>query len=208
MAFLKRQASPPSVPREERQHPRDCLALVTQLDDPSPAARRWAARDLTDCPNAAAALVDRLQREDEGSVREVILTTLTRLGGDVAVAGLVQCLRSEDVALRNEAIEAMKQLPDAVAGIMGGLLNDASPDLRIFAVNILESLRHPEVETWLIEVIEHDPHVNVCATAVDLLGEVGSAAARQPLLHLKARYREEPYIQFATDLALKRLGDA
>jgi hypothetical protein len=49
--------------------------------------------------------------------------------------------------------------------------------------------------------------VNVCATAVDLLGEVGSAASREPLLHLKARFGEEPYIQFAANLALKRLAD-
>jgi hypothetical protein len=74
-------------------------------------------------------------------------------------------------------------------------------------VNILESLRHPEVESWLIEVIDSDPHLNVCATAVDLLGEVGSSAAREPLLRLKARYTEEPYIQFAADLALKRINE-
>jgi HEAT repeat protein len=102
----------------------------------------------------------------------------------------------------------MKQLPDAVAPIMRGLLVDPDPDVRIFAVNILESLRHPEVEAWLITVIASDPHLNVCATAVDLLGEVGSAAAREPLLRLKARFADEPYIQFAADLALKRLDEA
>jgi len=141
-------------------------------------------------------------------VREVILTTLTRLGDDVAIAGLVDCLRSEeDAALRNEALEAMKQLPDEVAPIMAGLLHDADPDVRIFAVNILESLRHPEVEAWLIDVIQHDPHVNVCATAVDLLGEVGSDRAREALLGLKARFAQEPYVQFAASLALRRIDE-
>jgi hypothetical protein len=48
--------------------------------------------------------------------------------------------------------------------------------------------------------------LNVCATAVDLLGEVGSGAAREPLLRLKTRYADEPYIQFAADLALKRIN--
>jgi HEAT repeat protein len=101
----------------------------------------------------------------------------------------------------------MKLLPEEVAPIMRELLGDADPDVRIFAVNILESLRHPEVEAWLIEVIATDPHVNVCATAVDLLGEVGSAAAREALLHLKARFSDEPYVQFATDLALRRIDE-
>ena len=205
MAFIKTQTVQP-VAQDERKHGRDCASLVAELDNPNATARRWAARDLTDCPAASAALVNRLQREEDVSVREVILTTLTSLGDEVAVAGLVECLRSECVALRNEAIEAMKQLPDEVASIMRGLLTDASPDVRIFAVNILESLRHPEVESWLIAVIDNDPHLNVCATAVDLLGEVGSLAAREPLLRLKARYADEPYIQFAADVALKRIA--
>ena len=206
MALIKTQVVKP-VTEDERKQPRDCTSLIAELENANPMVRRWAARDLTDSPVASSALVKRLQREEDVSVREVILTTLTSLGDDVAVEGLVECLRSEDVSLRNEAIEAMKQLPDKVAPIMRGLLSDADPDVRIFAVNILESLRHPEVESWLIEVIESDPQLNVSATAVDLLGEVGSTAAREPLLRLKARYADEPYIQFATDLALKRITE-
>jgi HEAT repeat protein len=205
MAFIKKKSLQPVV-ADERKQARDCASLALELNNPNAMARRWAARDLVDCPAASAALVNRLQCEDDESVREVILSTLTSLGDEVAVAGLVQCLRSEDVALRNEAIEAMKQLPDEVAPIMRGLLADDNSDVRIFAVNILESLRHPDVESWLITVIEADPQLNVCATAVDLLGEVGSVAAQEPLLRLKARYADEPYIQFACDLALKRIA--
>jgi len=204
MAFIKKQTAQ-AVATDERKQSRDCASLMAELENPDPTVRRWSARDLTDCPAASAALVSRLQREKDVSVLEVILSTLTSIGDEVAVAGLVDCLRSEDVALRNEVIEAMKQLPDEVAPIMRGLLGDANPDVRIFAVNILESLRHPEVESWLIEVIDSDSQLNVCATAVDLLGEVGSAAAREPLLRLKARYGDEPYIQFACDLALQRI---
>ena len=208
MALIKtRTQTAKPVTEDERKQTRDCASLISELENTNPTVRRWAARDLTDCPDASSALASRLQREDDEAVREIILTTLTSLGDEVAVAGLVECLRSEEASLRNEAIEAMKQLPDEVAPIMLGLLADADPDVRIFAVNLLESLRHPEVESWLITVIESDPQLNVCATAVDLLGEVGSAAAREPLLRLKARYADEPYIQFATDLALKRIAE-
>lgn len=206
MALIKKQTAQ-TVTENQRKQSRDCASLVAGLEDANPMARRWMARDLADCPAASAALVNRLQREEDVSVRAVILTTLTSLGDEVAVAGLVDCLRSEDAALRNEAIEAMKQLPDEVAAIMRGLLGDADPDVRIFAVNVLESLRHPEVESWLIMVIDRDPHLNVCATAVDLLGEVGSSEAREALQRLKVRYADEPYIQFATDLALKRITE-
>jgi HEAT repeat protein len=206
MAFIKTRTSD-AVSQDERKAPRDCASLVQELDSPDPMARRWAARDLADCHEAAAALVARLGREDDASVREIIFSTLTGLGDEVAVAGLVECLRSDDASLRNEAIEAMKQLPDEVAPIMRRLLADPDADVRIFVVNVLESLRHPDVEMWLIEVIENDPQVNVCATAVDLLGEVGTQAASETLKRLKARFSDEPYIQFAADLALKRIAE-
>jgi HEAT repeat protein len=189
----------------ERKQERDCASLAERLGDTSAEVRRWAARDLAECPGSSGALVDRLAIEHEASVREVIMTTLTRLGDSTAVAGLVDCMRSEEAALRNEAIEAMKQLPDAVAPIMRDLLADANSDMRIFAVNILESLKHPDVELWLREVIERDNHVNVCATAVDLLGEVGSTAALDSLRQLKTRFAGKTYIQFAADLAIKRI---
>jgi HEAT repeat protein len=204
--LIKQRHTPPT-PKDERQRPRDCASLILALDDPNPAARRWAARDLAEFSEATGALIAHLKQETDLSVREVILTTLVRAVDFAAVLGLVECLRSEDVALRNEAIEALKQMPDEVAPVMRGMLEDADSDVRILAVNVLESLRHPQVESWLIEVIEHDPHVNVCATAVDLLGEVGSPAARQALLSLKARFASEPYVQFAADLALRRIDE-
>ena len=207
MAFIK-QSTPPAVGNDERGHDRASASLLIQLTDVDPAVRRWAARDLLQYPTATAALVARLQCEDNLSVREVILTSLTRLGGEIAVAGLMECLRSEDAHMRNEAIEAMKALPDEVAPIMNGLLNDTDPDVRIMAVNILESLRHEKVEEWLINVIDNDSVVNVCGTAVDLLGEVGSAAAHDALARLKLRFADEPYIQFAANLALKRIAKA
>jgi HEAT repeat protein len=205
MALVKQQPSE-ILEQDERKQVRDCASLELQLFDPNPTARRWAARDLVDCPDASTALVEQLQREQDNSVREIILTTLTQLGDEVAVAGLVNCLRSEDVSLRNEAIEAMKLLPDEVTPIMGNLLQDTDPDVRIFAVNVLESLRHERVEEWLKDVIEQDCHVNVCATALDLLSEVGTSYSREALEALKARFPGEPYISFAVDLALKRIS--
>jgi HEAT repeat protein len=205
MGFVKGKAAPRSA-GDERESPRDAAGLIRQLDDADPTARRWAARDLAAHPEASAPLLIRLRREADVSVREVILSTLTRIADPAAIAGLVTCLRSEDASLRNEAIEAMKALPDDVAPIMRVLLHDQDPDVRILAINILESLRHPEVEAWLIEVIDQEIMINVCGTAVDLLSEVGSNASQDALVRLKARFAAEPYIQFAADLALKRIA--
>ena len=206
MALIKNSPSARRPDEEARRTPRDFDGLVGELDSPDCSVRRWAARDLAGYQKASAPLLIRLQHETDVSVREVILTTVIRIADPEAIAGLVACLRSEDANLRNESIEAMKALPIEVAPIIRGLLRDDDPDVRIFAINVLESLRHPEVESWLIEVIEREPLVNVCGTAVDLLSEVGSSAACGALQGLKTRFASEPYIQFAAGLALKRIA--
>lgn len=184
---------------------RDSIELAAALEDVDPGVRRSAARDAISHPDAAIALVSRLGREQDAAVKEVILNTLVRLKAPSAISGLVDCLRSEDVVLRNEVIEAFRQMGSEVDPVLQSLLADPDPDVRIFAVNILDSQRHPEMESWLIKVIEEDSHVNVCATAVDLLCEVATEASIASILQLKARFAGEPYIQFAADLALKRI---
>jgi HEAT repeat protein len=183
---------------------RSCEELVAALEDSDATVRRHAAQRITSCLNAATALVSRLKREENTAVREAILNSLLRMHDPSIGSGLADCLRSEDAALR---IETFKQLGEEVAPILRSLMADPDPDVRIFVVNILNSERHPNVEQWLIEVIERDAHVNVCATAVDLLCEVGTDAAIDPLLRLKSRFAHEPYIQFAADLALKRIRE-
>jgi len=207
MGFIKKDIQAPN-PDVQREEPAGYSELARQLASGDPAERRWAARGLARHAESVPILLECLALEGDVSVREVILTTLTRIGTGEAVAGLVDCMRNDDAELRNEAIEAMKALPDEMAPIMGVLLMDHDPDVRILSVNILESLRHPGVESWLIDVIDNDHAVNVCATAVDLLGEVGSHAARDALLRLKRRFADEPYIQFAADLALNRIAKA
>jgi HEAT repeat protein len=188
-----------------RKPERSCKELAAALDDEDACVRRQAAREIASCLGAAAALVSRLKREENVAVREVLLSTLVRLNDPLAVSGLADCLRSEDAALRNEVIGAIKQMGSEVEPVLQSLLADTDPDVRIFAVNILDSERHPDVERWLIQMIERDAHVNVCAVALDLLSEVGTEAAVDPLIRLKARFASEAYIQFAANLALKRI---
>jgi HEAT repeat protein len=206
MAFIK-QTAPQVLNDDERAAPRDFDGLCQELNNENQTARRWAARDLGQFPQASAALVARLKIEEHPNVRTAILDTLATLGDDIAVSGLVSCLRSDEASLRNEAIEVLKNVPEQVAPIIDNLLTDDDSDVRIFAVNILESLHHQDVEKWLIQVIEYDEHINVCATAVDLLSEVGTEQSIKALENLKIRFSDEPYICFTVDLALKRVGE-
>lgn len=207
MSLVKGKTADPAGNASAKAEP-NCEELRMAMENADAGVRRHAARAIAGCPDASHALISRLQREEDVAVREVILNSLARRNDIVAVVGLVRCLRSEDTALRNEVIETIQQMGNEVVPVLESLLADPDPDVRIFVVNILDSERHPEVENWLIQVIDHDAQVNVCATAVDQLCEVGTEAAIEPLLRLKARFATEAYIQFAADLALKRIREA
>ncbi len=205
MGLLKRKPNQSSGARKPKRP--NCKQLAAGLEDSDATVRRHSARDMVHCPNAVEALASLLKREEDVAVREAILDTLAKLKEPSAVDELVACLHSEDVALRNEAIETLKHISLDLAVTLKSLLSDPDADVRIFAVNILESRCEPEVERLLIGLIERDENKNVCATAVDLLCEVGTEAALDPLLRLKDRFASDAYIQFAADLALKRIRE-
>lgn len=192
--------------RDDRRYSRDLAGLAAALNDEDSDTRRWAARDLVEFPKACPELVTRLHVELDPSVRGVLFTTLIYLGSPDAVLGMITCLRSEDASVRNEAIEAMKQLPDVVAPLMNDLLSDSDFTVRLFAVNILVSLAHSDVEQWLITLLDHEMNVNVCAAALDVLVEIGGKNAEASVIAVQSRFPGEAYIQFATELALKRIG--
>jgi len=190
---------------DERERERNFQGLLDQLQDADPAVRRWAVRDLAQYPKAVPTLIELLQCETVPFVKEAIVTSLVTIGSVDAVQGLLSCLRSDDAALRNETIDALKNLPDIVEPFIEQLLVDSDSGVRILTLNILESLNHPKIEDWLIKVIKQDPHVNVCSTAVDVLCEVGTEKALPFLESLKTRFAGESFVQFAVDTAIKAI---
>jgi len=207
MPIKKKEEKVEEIKGERRKIQRNFEGLITQLSSKNSMERRWAARDLVNYKEASKYLIEQLMKEEDISVREVIISSLLRIKDEVAIKGLIECLRSDDAHLRNSAIEALKEIPEEVSPYIEKLLQDKDPDVRIFTINILESLRHPKVIKWLIEVIEKDENVNVCATALDLLAEVGTEEAIPAIKKVKERFKNEPYIQFASDIALRRIGE-
>ena len=63
MALVKQQPSE-TVGQDERKRGRDRDDLELQLSDPNPAARRWAVRDLLECPGSSVILVEHLHQEN------------------------------------------------------------------------------------------------------------------------------------------------
>ncbi|HEX4856222.1 MAG TPA: HEAT repeat domain-containing protein [Limnobacter sp.] len=202
MPFIQKQQSAVHAiePVEEASFDELCEQLHSELV----TVRRTAAGMLGSKPGSSIPLSLRLLREDDPSVREVIMTSLTLQGDEMAITTLIHSLRSEDANLRNEAIDALKHLPEAVGPHMEKLLADADADVRIFTVNVLSSLAHEDTERWLCDVLRRDSDANVCGAALDVLTEIGTARCVGPVREIGNRFPKDAYIRFVSKIVLAR----
>jgi HEAT repeat protein len=206
---LKRSLSP-LAPVDDRasEQEMDGQMAAAMLDSDQTLVRLKAIRFLGTQADedAKLALCRRLAAEPDFALRDAITVELARMGGETVVNSLLPLLSSDDAGLRNIVIDILKELPQDVAPRMESLLDDPDPDVRIFLINVLEALRHPAVEDWLIAVISMDTNANVIITALDLLNEVGTHAALPALRQTALRFADEPFVVFSVDSALRRIG--
>lgn len=191
-----------------RAHVRDRAGLIGQLSDPDPDARRWAARDLVREADVVPALSARLLVERHPAVREALFTALATVGDSGVVHALLPLLRSDDAALRNGAIEVLMGLPTLVAPHIEAQFHDADPDVRLLAVNLLTDLPHERAAHWAEQVLRHDAHVNVVAAAIEVLAEIGAPEHVAALKAAARRFADAPFVAFAVDVAVERIGAA
>lgn len=205
-----RKSNTPDPLREvvDRGFPRHVDGLVAQLRGGDAEQRRWAVRDLTSHPQAAAALGAQLLVERDAAVREAIFLALGTMASDGAVSALLPLLRSEDARLRNGAIEVLSGLPKVVGPRISALLLDADVDVRIFTVNLLGELRHEQVTQWLQQVLLSDREVNVVAAAIEVMAETGQPEHIDALRETRRRFADDPFIGFAADVAIERIRAA
>jgi len=206
MALKKNATNSTETGTEHHRHQqRNLDGLLIELKEGDITTRRWAARDLATIDGSTAGLLAALNTESELLVFEAILDSLEKIGGDEVVKGLIPLLRSEDAGKRNSVIETLQSMPDMVALHIIELLNDTDSDVRIFAIDILQVLAHPDIPQWLLSVLKDETHINVVATAVDRLAEVGTEDMLEDLLALKQRFPDEFYLHFAIDTAIERI---
>lgn len=180
--------------------------LRVQIEQGEPAQRRAAARALGGTPGAAIVLLQALAGETEREVQSALLAALSQDAGPAAVAGLAECLRSEDAWLRNAAIDLLRGMPERAAPVVHALLSDPDRDVRILAVGIADAFEAAQAEAWLLALIEAEADVNVCGAALEVLAQSCSAAAAPAVTRLRARFAGEPFIDFACALVLRRAG--
>src|SRR5258708_33057352 len=68
-------------------------------------------------------------------------------------------------------------MPAGFAAHIEGLLRDPDSDVRIFAVELTRKMPAEQATALLCRMLDREEHPNVCAAAVDVLAEIGSAEA-------------------------------
>lgn len=200
----KKEEHPPEG--ERRRRPRDFKGLKEELWSQSAEERRLAAMDLIAYPEAVRVLEERLKVEEDNRVKHTIVDVLYRISTDEAISVLVELLKSEDAYLRNQAIELLSEMPQRVEEHIRKLMNSRDPDLRIFAVNIMSSLKNPEVKEWLREILHKEEDPRVAGVALDFLLEIATEDFLPLLKELRQRFKKYEYIQFVLDMIEERLN--
>jgi HEAT repeat protein len=199
MPFVK-----PSAPAALAQ-PAEAAPDVASLGAADAARRRQAARALAGDAGAVAALMGRLQCESEPNVRAALFASLAAAGGPGTAALITPFLHSDDPGLRAGAIDALKSLESEAAAAIDALLEERDADLRLLAIEVVRGWPALLATPRLLRVLAHDSHVNVCAAALDIAAETGTAELLGALKRLRRRFPDQPFIHFAANIAIARI---
>jgi HEAT repeat protein len=184
----------------------DAERLLAELRSPG-ADERWrAARGLGAFAQAATVLGAAAASETDLRVREAMFTSLARIGTADALTALIAHVRSDDSGRRTGAMDALKSTPLGLEGVLADLLQDDDADVRVLACDLARELPSDQATTLLSAVLDRDLELNVCAAAVDVIADVGSPAAVEPLRRCAARFADQPFLDFAVRVACDRIG--
>jgi HEAT repeat protein len=167
---------------------------------------RWsAARAAVDAPGGTAALAAALQSEVDPRVREAMFTSLARIGSPESINAIVRFLRTDNASLRTGALDALRTLHDLVREQLPALMNDDDSDVRLLSCEVVRDLAGKEATLMLCDLLRRETEPNVCAAAIDVLAEVGDAAALPVLADCATRFPDTPFLAFAIKVATDRI---
>jgi HEAT repeat protein len=199
MPLIRSAEVAPDATAETLELRRDRLA-AKDVDE-----RRRAARALSGDPASASVLAARLACEPDPRVRDALFGSLIDIGGTQAAELVAPLIRSDDAGLRGGAVEALKRLESDAVAVLDALMSDPDTDVRILAIEITRAWPAELAMPRLRRVFEDEPHVNVCAAAVDVATEVGTEQLLTALDRLRARFGGEPFLAFAINIACDRI---
>ncbi|WP_415398002.1 HEAT repeat domain-containing protein [Sulfurimonas sp. CS5] len=124
---------------------------------------------------------------------------------EAPIEEIMELLKEENAYIRNLGISILRDFGSAIKYYIVKFLIGDDRDLRIFAINVLGDVDFAESRDMLVELLEDEEDINVAMTAVDYMGEIGEEEDIELLESLKARFKDESYVEFAVDGAVKMI---
>lgn len=185
--------------------PQDMAAVLTALDQGTDEERWTAARAAGELPECANAIGTLLPREPNPRVREAMFTTLARIATAQSIESLLRLLRSDEASLRTGALDALRAMKGAVIPYLKNLLDDADADVRLLACELVRDMPAADATRLMCGLLAAEREANVCASAIDVLAELGTAEALPTLEQCEERFAAIPFLVFSIQTAAKRI---
>lgn len=224
------EASPPT--QQEAQPIVNYHELLLQTQGQDSYTVRQAIKALADYPESISHLVRLLTENESSLIRQAIFDSLRRIAFDEAhpvssqtaaesgessdsvtceyqqqvVDEVLALIQVRDAQLRNQVICFVSEFPEVVAKRIPSLLKDPQQETRLYTLDILLYLVHPDVPTWLSDCLQNETDANVLTSAIDRVVSCGCFELIHDVAHAGRRYQLNPMVSFAADMAIERLG--
>ncbi len=201
MPLVRKPAGAPAatIPAPDRD------SVLAGLASPNDDERWAAARASAACPGSEGALGQALAREPNPRVREAMFTALARLGTAKGVEVVLPLIRSDDASVRSQALDALGAMKDAAWPYLPALLADSDSDVRILACELAREMPSADAVRLFSDLLDTEPEPNVCASAIEVLAEIGTAAALPALERCRLRFASTPFLAFSIKIAADRI---
>ncbi len=182
----------------------ECKTYIEKLNSEDPSVIREMCFRIGEdgCVEGIPHLVELLKHEDIG-VQEAAELSIRKLGGEEAVEALIPLFWEESPAIRNVAIDILRDIGFQGLDILLDLLYEEDPDIRIFVVDILGYTKSVLAARALCEILLSDPDPNVRSQAAVSLGELGFL---ESVSCLEKALDDEEWVKFSAIEALKKIG--
>ena len=187
------------------ERPPDAAAVRAAFSSGNEEQRWSAARAAAGLPDTVAAVGEALSREKSPRVREALFTALARIATPQSVEAVLPFLRSDDANLRTGACDALAAMKDAAWPQVAELLRDPDADVRVLACELVRNMPSEQAVPHFCNLLDVEPHANVCAAAIDALAELGREEALPALARCRERFRATPFLGFAISVAVDRI---
>lgn len=167
-------------------HPDMADRIVMRLEDPEPLVRESAVKiagyfGYQQCLDHALACCE----DDAESVRRAAVESLAFFDDPRVAVALVHALRDGSASVRAGAASALGRVdPSTAVDALTNVLGDPDPWVRYFALRSLGSLGDSSVAPAVLATLREDSAPHVRLAAIDVLGRLGSADAREVLEQL------------------------